>query len=236
MRPSHLLLLALITPIAPIANAEPQPTYDRVSLSVSRTADMENDTLVAVLYAEQEDEKAAVASREVNRRIAEGVRKAKADSAIKVQTLGYSTQPIYAKIPSYSGGGHRITGWRVRQSIRLESRDGEKLSSLLGSLQGQLAVSSIGYSASEEAARQHEEELTGATIQALRERAQLVANSMGSQGYRLVQMNISSDGNRPQPYPMRAMAMEMKSADAAPVLEAGTRKLTVSINATIELK
>ncbi len=232
MRLRHSLIFCLLLPLV-IEAAE--PAYQRISLSVNRSGDLKNDILVAVLYAEREDEQAAKASKEVNRLIRQGVERARSEPGVKVQTLTYSTQPIYAKLPGYSGGGRRISGWRVRQSLRLECRNSEQLSALLEELQEGLAVSSIGYSASAETVQQHEAELTREAIAAFRERAELIRQAMGSKGYRLVQMNISANGNRPQPYPVQVAAMEMKSAEA-PALEAGTRSLSVNINATIGLQ
>ena len=63
----------------------------------------------------------------------------------------------------------------------------------------------------------------------------MISTELGAQpGYRLVEMNINTTGHTPRPPQVRAMAMETQSA--APVLEAGTQRVEVRINGTIELK
>jgi len=189
-------------------------------------ADDRRSSTVSVLYAQEEGNNPSLLSQEVNRAITAAVDKAKRKSAIKVQTLDYNTQPIYRN--------QVLSGWRVRQSIRLESRNAAELSQLIGDLQKQLGVSSIAYAISPERKRESEETLIAKAIAAFRKRAKMIASEMGHDDYRLVNMNVNTSGIAPRPQSMRAMAMQ---ADAAPpTLEAGSRRVEVNINGTIELK
>lgn len=207
--------------------AEAPLTYDRINLSVSAGESVENDILKAVLFAQQEGNDAARLAREVNRNISRAVEQAKGVTGVKVQTLDYSTSPIYRK--------QSITGWRVRQSIRLESRDAASLSKLIGSLQEHLGVSNITYALSPEGRKAIEDKLIANAISRFKQRAELISNEMEQSGYRMVQMNINSDRITPRPVQMRAMTMEMKGAPS-PTLEAGSQRVVVNINGTIELK
>ncbi|MCW8902447.1 SIMPL domain-containing protein, partial [Sedimenticola sp.] len=143
----------------------------------------------------------------------------------KVQTLDYQTSPVYRN--------NTLSGWRVRQTIRLESQDVALISQLMGKLQEGLSIGSISYAVSPEQRQQVEERLISQAIQLFRARAALISKEMGHSEYRLVQMNISSSGAAPGPYPVRAMALR---AESAPTLEAGSQRLEVQINGTIELK
>ena len=218
-------LLLLLSPLTTWADDRPL-TYDRINLSVSAGQEVDNDTLVSVLYAQEEGNDPSLLSQEVNRTVTAAVDKAKRNPAIKVQTLDYNTHPIYRN--------QALSGWRVRQSIRLESRNAAELSQLIGDLQKQLGVSSISYAISPERKQESEETLIAQAIASFRKRAQMIAQQMGRNGYRLVNMNVNTSDIAPRTRPVRAMAMQAEAAP--PTLEAGSRRVEVNINGTIELK
>jgi predicted secreted protein len=220
-------LFALLTVFSSGILADQPLTYDRISLSVSAGRDVENDLLVSVMYAQQEGNNPSRLSDDVNRTIGRAVEKVKLNPQIQVETLEYSTDPVYRK--------QTLSGWRVRQSIRLESADGAALSELIGELQSSLAVGSISYTLSPERLKIIEDELIGEAIAAFSARAQRVASAIGRNGYRLVHLDINTLGHVPQPRRLQGMAMAMSEDAAPPTLEAGSRRVEVQINATIEL-
>ena len=63
----------------------------------------------------------------------------------------------------------------------------------------------------------------------------LIATEMGHNGYRVVQMNVNSSHRQPRPMQMRAMAMEAADAAPPPAIAAGSQRVEVSVNGTIEL-
>ncbi|AKH21226.1 SIMPL domain-containing protein [Sedimenticola thiotaurini] len=217
------LLLTLIA--GPAFGDQPALTYDRINLAVSAGEEVDNDTLSATLFAQQEGKDPAELGKRVNSAIKQAVESAKQHAGIKVQTLDYQTTPIYRN--------NTLTAWRVRQSIRLESRDAALIAQLIGQLQSGLSIGSISYDVSPEQRQQLEARLISRAIQLFRERASLISQEMGHSHYRLVQMDINTGGVSPRPYPMRTMALK---AESAPTLEAGTQRLEVHINGTIELK
>jgi predicted secreted protein len=222
--PALLLLLAL--PLA--ADADQQgPTHNLVNLSVDATAEVDNDLLVAVLYAQREGSEPARLADEVNQTVNWAIAQAKTTPGIKVQTQSYNTQPVHRN--------SQLVGWRVSQSLRLESRDAGVLSDLIGQLQERLAVQSLGFQVSDEARRKADEQLTAEALDRFIERARLITKQLGRSSYRLVRIEVNSAGG-PPPRPMlRAMAMDAEMAAAAPALEAGTQRLAVTVNGTIEL-
>ncbi|MCU7808697.1 MAG: SIMPL domain-containing protein, partial [Candidatus Thiodiazotropha sp. (ex Semelilucina semeliformis)] len=127
---NHFLPLICLL-ISSMSFAEEQPVrYDQINLSAQASMEVDNDTLIAVLYAQKEGSDPSALTNLVNQEIASALDKAKATEGIKVQTLGYRTSPIYQQ--------KRQTGWRVKQSIRLESRQSERLSQLFFRLQSSL--------------------------------------------------------------------------------------------------
>jgi len=225
IRGQILILLALLSG----ALLADQPlTYERINLAVSAGREVDNDTLVGILFAQAEGNDPGRLASEINQSIGKAVELAKSKSGIRVQTLDYNTSPLYRS--------QTLTGWRVRQSIRLESRDAALLSELIGELQSTLAVGSISYTISPERLKDNEEELITEVIAAFNARAELVVKEMGRKEYRLVQMNLNTPGNIPEPRPMVGVAMTMREQAPPPTLEAGSRHIEVNINATIELK
>ena len=222
---SHLFALLTVFSCGILAD---QPlTYDRINLTVSAGRDVENDLMVSVMYAQAEANNPSRLSDDVNRAVGRAVEKTKLDPRIQVQTLEYSTAPVYRK--------QTLSGWRVRQSIRLESADGAALGELIGELQSSLAVDSISYTISPARLKVIEDELIGEAIAAFSARAQSVSSAIGRKGYRLVQMDINTPGHLPQPRQLQRMAMAMSEDAAPPTLEAGSRRVEVHINAMIEL-
>lgn len=218
--------------IAGIAAAdEMPPAYDRVTLTVNAQERVGNDTLVADLYSESEDERAAAAANRVNENVAWALGEAKAVDGVSVQTTGYHSQPVYRD--------RTVIGWRVRQSIRLESRDPAGLSELIGKLQERLAMSSISYRISPERRAEAEDDLIEKALTSFGERARLISGKLGRPGYRIVQLDIVTSGAPVRPIPVQRMAMAMES-DAAgvapPALESGVQNVQVLVNGTIELK
>ncbi len=220
-----MLLAGLIG--GPIAWAGDKPlTYDRISLSAEAQREVANDLLTAVLYQEREGSDAARLATEVNRAVEWAVAEAGPVKRIKVRTLEYRTHPLYNK--------QTLTGWRVRQSIRLESADTSALSALVGKLQKRLAVENIGYKLSPATRTQAENNLIGQAIHSFDKRARLITKQMGRPDYRLVSMDVQTGGMTPRP--MQRGAMMAMSMDAGPSIKPGTQTVQVQVHGTIELR
>ena len=224
---SSLLLLSALLFNSAWAH-ENETHYDRIHLSVSASAQLENDTMVATVYAEEEGSQAAELSNIVNKRIRWGLDLVKAHPEIKHQTNTYSSSPIY--------NNNKIKGWRVSQSLRLESQDMTLMSDVLGKLQSELALKSMQFSVSPDSKNQQDEKLIDKALEAFEKRAQQVVKKLGRKNYMIVDINISTSGIRgvrPQ-YQMRAMVMD--AAESAPAVSAGEQTVSVTVNGNIELE
>ena len=203
-------------------------TYDRVHLSTSADTQVENDTLVAILYAQREGSKLQALANQVNEQITKAIKQSKQISSVVVQTLGYQTIPVYDK--------QRLSSWRVRQSIRLESQDSAKLSQLIGDLQSTLAVESINYSVSPGKLREAEDKLISQAIEAFTQRAKLITSQFGRTNYRLVDISINTAGTPIRPMAMRGGVMAMEAAVAPPTIEAGKQDVQITVSGSIEMQ
>lgn len=225
MRTTVLLLLGAIA--WPSAFAEQAASlYDAVSFSVSRERSVGNDILVVELYSQHDGADAADVSSRVNDDVGWAIDQAKEVAGVIIQTAGYHSQPVYRD--------QRLVGWRVRQSVRLESKDAAGLGDLVGDLQSRLGIASMSYRISSQQRAQVEDELIGAAIVAFGERARLIADSLNRTGYRVVKMDVITD--RATAPRIRSMAASADSAAmTAPSIEPGEQVVRVMVNGTIEV-
>lgn len=201
------------------------PTYDRVNLAVSASEEVDNDTLSATLFVQHEGNDPAELTSRVNGTVRQAVETAKQQPGVQVQTLDYQTSPVYRN--------NTLSGWRVRQSIRLRGSDPAAISQLLGRLQQSLSLGGLSYGISAQQRARVEERLIRQAIERFRARAELISGEMGHRRYQLVQMNIDTNDAIPRAYPMQGMALR---AESAPTLEPGSQRIEVQISGTIELR
>ena len=81
-----LALIIALFPFSALAHSE-KPQYNRVSLNESAQTEVDNDLLVAVLFAQAEGRDAPAPADEVNRMMDWAVAMAKSHAGVKVQTL-----------------------------------------------------------------------------------------------------------------------------------------------------
>ncbi len=212
-----------------LAHAEDKPTYDRIAFSVSAEKEVTNDVLSAVLYAEQQGQDTTAMADSINQAITWAMGIAKQESSVETRTLNYTTNPVYTD--------GRVTGWQVRQSIQLKSKDSKALSALLGKLQEKLRIEGINYSVSPEVQTQTEQGLMDEALKNFKARAEQIKTTMGRAEYRVVRLDVQA-ANDFQPPMMRMAVMDAAGAapaPAAPSLESGKQNLKVNVQAEIEL-
>jgi predicted secreted protein len=221
-----VLLLGLST--LHMAHAEDKPVYERIAFAVSAEKEVPNDMLAAVLYAEQQGQDSAALADSVNQAITWALDIAKQETVVESRTLNYTTNPVYTD--------GRVTGWQVRQSIQLNSKDSKVLSGLLGKLQEKLRIEGIHYSVSPEVQAETEKALIDQALKNFKERADQLKSGMGRAEYRVVRLDVQAvGGESPQPPLYRMAAMAADAAPAPPSLEGGKQNLQVNVQAEIEL-
>lgn len=210
----------------PASAAEETPRYNQIHFQVERNSAVDNDRMHAVLSTTAEDDNAARLADQINRAMDWALKTAKAKPKIEVRSGGYRTHPVYDK--------DKIRRWRATQELNLEASDFAELGGLIGQLQERLQVASINFSVSAEKRRAAEDDLIAQSLDAFKQRAELVRKQFAAKGYRIVEVSINSGGGQPVPL-MRGLAMESASV-APPALEAGTSTLTLIVGGTIELQ
>jgi predicted secreted protein len=171
-----LLLVLLLAPLLAAAQT-PETLFNLVTLNAQAEREVPNDLLSAVLAAEAEGAEPAQLANEVNRAMQQALATAKGYRGVNARSGAYQTFPIYDK--------NRVSRWRARQELRLESGDFAAVTELIGKLQAGLVVTGMTLSVSPEARRQAENALIPEALAAFDERARLVRDAMKAKGYRV---------------------------------------------------
>lgn len=224
-----LSILALIATAHTPANllaSETQEKYNRISLSAKASVPVMQDELRATLYASSRGDNAKETATKVSIHMQKALSIIDQEQNIESQTGNFTTEPVYKR--------QRIIGWQSRQTVHLKSRDATALSQLLSRLQDHLKIESIHYGISEQRLKTAKDKLIEQAIKNFQQRAQLLARSMRSEKYRLVEMHVNTDDHG---Y-VQSGAMMSKRADmeVAPPIQAGTQRVQVNISGTIELQ
>ena len=239
MRPAitHLALLAGLLavtanvtaqagPAAPAAGCPATPTATSIEFTAEASRSVANDLFRASVAAEASGSTPGDLARQVNAQITDALKTARSHSAVKVQSGGTSTSPIYGK-------NGKIEGWRMRSELALETTDSAALSELLGRLQTTLAVSALSMQPAPETRRKVENEVSVDAIAAFKARAEVIAGAMGKK-YRIKQIAVHTNSRGPQPL-YRAAAKSM-AMEAAPMpVEGGESTISATVSGQIEL-
>jgi predicted secreted protein len=218
-------LLPLAT--TPAAAAPREPHYNVVELRAEAQREVQNDLLNAVLYVELNDASPAALASAINKSVNEALRVAKDYRAVRTRSGSNQVYPVYSK-------DNALQGWRGRAEIRIESRDFESASALIGKLQATMQLGSLNFSVAPESRKAVEDELMVEAIKAFKARAEVAKGALGGRDYKLVRVSVTSGYSGPQP--RFAMARAAPAPEiAAPSFEAGTSRITVTANGAVEI-
>ena len=200
-----------------------------LSLSAQASDDVPQDVVDITLYYEQEAADAASLTDALNKRTAAALAQAKSASGVSARTGAFS---IY---PSTDRNG-RISAWRGRTEIVLESRDFAAASKLAGQMNTSMQVANVSFSLSPEAQRTAAEHLTRQAIDSFRKQAESAAKAFGYNSYTIRQVNIGQEAPPPRPlFAMRAMAVA-PAAEAAPLpVEGGKARVSVNVSGSVQM-
>jgi len=223
-----LLLLAMLLPAAATAAEPSAPRYNSVTLAASAQRELANDLLGATLYVEVNDANAAGVAKTVNAAVNRALAVAREEKAVRAWSGNNRSYPVYTR-------GNQLQGWRGRGEVRIESRDFEAVSRLIGRLQANMQLAGVQFSVSPEARAAAENELIGEAIAAFKARAEIVQTALGGRGYKLQNLDVSSGQSGPMPRMALARPAMAAEAPQPPALEGGVSTITVNANGTIEI-
>ncbi|RFU46088.1 SIMPL domain-containing protein [Paraburkholderia sp. DHOC27] len=202
-----------------------------LSLNAQASAEVPQDVVNITLFYEQEASDPSVLTTSLNQRADAALRQAKGVSGVTARTGSFSIAP------STDRDG-RISAWRGRTEVVLESHDFAAASKLAGQMASNMQVGNVQFSLSPEAQRAAEQKLTGDAIASFRQQAGSAAQAFGYSGYSIREVNVGQNGVMPRPMMMmsaRAMGADAKAAAPLP-LEAGTSTVTVTVSGSVQMK
>ena len=228
-RPRFALLAGLLA-LSSLAAVAEEARYNQVSLRAEASREVANDRMFVTLYSEAQHEDPGQLAAQTTRAINEALRVARRSDAVTINQGSRSSYPVYDE------KGQRISGWRERAELQLESADFAALSKLTGELLANLKMGSMHFGVSDEARKQSEDELLGEAIAAFRARAQLATEALGGSGYRLVRLDLNSHAAPPMLRNMAMKTMTEAMAMDAPEIEAGTRRIGLAADGVVEVQ
>lgn len=253
MRKTIFTTFALMTMAAPAyAQNGPKSALDLppgqtlVNLSATERVEVQQDLLVANLQYQAENRNARALQDEINTLMKQAVEKAKSYKDVKISTQQYYVYMYEPPVPVPMQGQPQPPRkkpektWRGSQGLQLESKSAEDLLELAGILQDMgLTMQGLNYTISQDLLEDTQDSLLENALTKLKAKAERTAKALGKSQADLIEVNVDSGGFYPPPMPMmKTMAradMAMESM-AAPVAEAGSSDISLSVSARALLK
>ena len=204
-------------------------TYNRIHFSVVAEKQVSADEISVTMSVQRNGPDIAMLADQVNRTMESALKTANKEKGIQVETLNYQTNKNYQK--------GKQSGWQVSQSLSLMGSDMEQMSELIGKLQADLQLNSITYQVSSERKQQIEDEQSEIALKKFTAKAAKYSNSLNRSNYQIVQISLSNQNNSP-PRPMlmaRQGAMMAAESIAAPSIQPGDQKISITATGSIEL-
>lgn len=221
----YLLLAMSLFSTAVLAE---ETRYDQVNISASASEQVAQDMMTVELYIQYEGERVAPLAEKLNIQMGKAIAIAKKVSSVSARTGKYSTTPIYNK--------RKIDGWRIRQSLHLESQDFAAMQQLLSQLQPSTNIASMGFKVSDALAEKTRSRLIDTAIGNFKQRAEQVSKAFSKSSYRIVNVSVNTLGDQYRAPPiMQRSQVAADAAMAAPAVVSGKQKVAVSVGGTIEL-
>jgi predicted secreted protein len=221
----RIALLALLAlPAAAVAQTAPPDT--ELHLGESAEVTRAPDEIVATLRAEARAGSAAAAQEAVNRTITGAVARARGVPGVRVATGGYWTNRVDDN-----------RAWMASQQLTLRASEGAPLLELVGALQGQgMAMSGLQWTLKPETQRAAREEASRIALDALRRRAEAVAQQLGMQVAGLKEVRIDVPERMPRPMAAPMAAASRSSAAPPPVAVAEDIPVMATVQAVVVLR
>lgn len=228
--PLVFFIASLVTSTGLLASEQ---IYNQVSLRAEAQQEVAHDQMQVILYSEERDTDPARLANTISKTLNKAVESARQHPQINVRLGNRSSYPVH------DSKGQKITGWRERAELRLDSSDFSALSALTGELLQSLKMSNMQFSIAPKTRAASEDQLLQEAISAFQARAQLVSEALGSSGYKVVSLNLNSSGfSSPPIYARSAKMLSSPMSDesgATPEVEAGSSQVNIIADGVIEV-
>lgn len=223
-----LVLSSAVLTLATAAQAD-EPRYNQVSLRAEVSHEIAHDLMQVTLYSEAQDADPAALGAQITRNLNKALEQARKAEGVKVALGSRNSYPLYDE------KRQKITGWRERGEVRLESADFAALSKLSGEMLQNMSMGNMSFSIADKTRKAEEDKLIKEAVDAFKARAQLATEALGGSGYKLVSLNLNTSGFQP-PMMMRAKGAMMMDSAPTPEIKGGSSQVTVNADGAIEVQ
>lgn len=187
LRPAATLV-ALAAALSSLPALAEEARYNQISLRAEVNQEVQRDLMLVTLYTEAQDSDPAKLAAQITETLNKALGQARQVKDVKIRQGSRNSYPVY------DDKGQKITGWRERAELRLESADFAVLSKLTGELLTDLKMGGMDFSISPSTRKTSEDALLKDAVTAFKARAQLVTEALGGTGYKLVNLNLNTSG------------------------------------------
>ena len=226
------LVLACALSTSAFAQQNEALNYNIVNVQAESARQVSNDEMHAILYIEKSNKQPAELASQITQLMNQAMMLAKKYPQVKVETGSQTTYPVY------DNENRKLKEWRGRAEVQIESTDFKAASQLVSELQQNFQTESINFTVSDAQRKKVENELMIEASKNFQQRAQMLSQAWSKSGYNLVNLNLNTSNNYPQPMMMRDSMAKFSGAEAADAqnVAAGESKITVNANGTIQFK
>lgn len=201
--------------------------FPYASLRAEAVTEVARDTVRITLAAEARESEQAVVAASLSRTVDSVMQQLRGQEGVKTYSGNFQVWPMNDR-------DGRISDWRGRAEIILESMDFELASKLASDVSDRMPISNLDFSVAPEERARYEAELLKEAAGAFQERAAAMAKAFGFESYTIRELRLGGAGANYQPEARRMMAM---AADASGgiALEGGTERISLAVEGTIFL-
>lgn len=200
-----------------------------LTLQADATTQVRQDTVNLVMAKTVEGADPQELHNQLTRALEPAFKQAKSQQALSVKTGAFRVSPVF-------GTDGKMSGWRGRAELLIESQDFQAATKIVNTLSDQLVLSGIRFYLSDELRKKQEAALIRQAALAFRERASLAAQAFGFQDYRIekLELGASAAAGFPQPIMLRSSpSSPVPKSDV--VLAADSVPVTVQVSGTVVL-
>ena len=225
------LLALTIASLASTGLLAAEARYNQIALRAEVNQEVAHDLMHVTLYTEAQHSDPAKLAAEITTTLNKTLEQVRQVKGVAVKLGSRNSYPVY------DDKGQKITAWRERAEVRLESADFARLSALTGDLLQSMKMAGMDFSIATDTRKTREDAMLKDAVNAFKARAQLATDALGGKGYKIVNLNFNTNGY-PMPYARNGgMMMKAAMADSAPTpeVEAGTSQVSMSADGVIEV-
>lgn len=221
---ASLLMLTASAQEGGVDHPAAQP-WPQLTLSAQASAEVPQDTVKITLASELVGASQAMVAAKLGKALDSVMKQAGADPKVTASSGNYRVWPVNDK-------NGKISNWRGRAEVILESADFAAASDLAGELSDRASIVNLAFFVSPRARAKQEQMLLTQAAQAFRERAQAATAAFGFSSYDVRTIDLNGAGASFQPSPRM---MSMAAGKSPTPLEGGTETITVSVQGSIFL-